>query len=107
MRLFSSQTYRTEAVGTQYRSPQLPAQHPPPDAMPVRDCKTKYAAGSVTRQYVHFRFRLRGDKRSYPFLNELVGTNQYLWNAALAQVKKSFSVDVSAGSRFIKNIFLQ
>lgn len=42
---------------------------------------------------------------SYPFLNELVGTNQYLWNAALAQVKKSFSVDVSAGSRFIKNIF--
>ncbi len=62
MRLFSGQTYRTEAIGTQDRYPQLPAQHPSPDAMPVRDCKTEYAEGSVTRQYVDICFLLRGDK---------------------------------------------
>lgn len=37
------------------------------------------------RSYVNIRYRLRGTRKVYQFLNELAGANRYLWNAALAQ----------------------
>ena len=58
--------------------------------MPVKDCKTKSPAGSRTRQHVTIRFRLRGDKKTCRFLNELAGVNRYLWNAALAKAKEDY-----------------
>ncbi len=36
------------------------------------------------------RFRLRGDKKTCRFLNELAGVNRYLWNAALAKAKDDY-----------------
>lgn len=43
------------------------------------------------RSYVSVRFRLRGKRKIYRFLNELAGANRYLWNAALAQCRKDYA----------------
>ncbi len=58
------------------------------DTMPVRDLKKEGTNGS--RSQVTIRFRIRGNKESYPFLNELAGANRYLWNAGLAHLKTQY-----------------
>ena len=54
--------------------------------MPVRGSKEK----DRKRSYVNIRFRLRGNRKVYRFLNELAGANRYLWNHALAQAKQDY-----------------
>ncbi len=56
------------------------------DTMSVRDLKKEGTDGS--RSQVTIRFRIRGNKKIYPFLNELAGANRYLWNTAVAHLKK-------------------
>ena len=63
--------------------------------MPVRDLKKEGTDGS--RSQVTIRFRIRGNKESYPFLNELAGANRYLWNAGLAHLKNPVR-----GNRYIR-----
>lgn len=50
----------------------------------------KRSVRSPLRSYVNMRFRLRGKRKVYRFLNQLAGANRYLWNAALAQCKKDY-----------------
>lgn len=54
--------------------------------MHVAACKT----GTPIRSYVTVRYRLRGKKVVYKYLNELAGANRYLWNAALGHIKKEY-----------------
>lgn len=57
------------------------------DTMPVEVSKK----GLTKRSYISVRFRLRGKRKTYRFLNELAGANRYLWNAALAQCRKDYA----------------
>ena len=54
--------------------------------MPVGGSKKK----DRKRSYVNIRFRLRGNRKVYRFLNGLAGANRYLWNHALAQAKQDY-----------------
>lgn len=54
--------------------------------MPEGDSKQQ----TNKRSYVNIRYRLRGTRKVYQFLNELAGANRYLWNAALAQCQKDY-----------------
>ncbi len=56
--------------------------------MPVKALKKKTKDGS--RSQVTIRFRIRGSKRSYQFLNGLAGANRYLWNASVAHLSKQY-----------------
>lgn len=56
------------------------------DAMPAEGLNSE----APKRSYVNIRFRLRGKRKAYCFLNQLAGANRYLWNAALAQCKKDY-----------------
>ena len=47
--------------------------------------------GSRKRSYINIRFRLRGTKKVYRFLNGFAGANRYLWNAALANTKNDYA----------------
>ena len=58
------------------------------DTMPVKALKKKINYGS--RSQVTIRFRIRGSKQSYRFLNGLAGANRYLWNAAVACLSKQY-----------------
>ncbi len=59
--------------------------------MPVKDGQTKPFTGSRTRQYVNLRFCLRGGRKACRFLNELAGTNRYLWNTALTKSRHDYA----------------
>ncbi len=58
---------------------------------PFKDYKTKLLVCSRTRQYADICFRLRGDRKTCRFLNELAGVNRYLWNAALANAREDYA----------------
>ena len=47
-------------------------------------------ANSQKRSYVNIRYRLRGKRKVYRYLNQLAGANRYLWNAALSQCEKDY-----------------
>ena len=59
--------------------------------MSVKDCKTKPSVGSGKRQHVTIRIRLRGNRKTRRFLNEVAGVNRYLWNASLAKAKEDYT----------------
>ena len=44
----------------------------------------------MSRGYITIRYRLRGDKRLYSFLNQLAGTNRYLWNQCIADLENQY-----------------
>ncbi|MCY4673052.1 MAG: transposase [Bacteroidetes bacterium] len=56
--------------------------------MPV-EAKTDIK-GSRKRAYVTVRYRLRGKRAVYQFLNELAGANRYLWNSTLGNTSKDY-----------------
>lgn len=65
--------------------------------MPVAACK----AGTPRRSYVTVRYRLRGKKAIYRYLNELAGANRYLWNAALAHIKEDFTETGKSNTSYV------
>ncbi len=56
--------------------------------MSAKALKKKNNYGS--RSQVTIRFRIRGSKKSYQFINGLAGANRYLWNAAVACLGKQY-----------------
>ena len=44
----------------------------------------------LERKYVSIRYRLRGDTKMYSYLNQLAGTNRYLWNHALGDLENQY-----------------
>ena len=44
----------------------------------------------MERKYITLRYRLRGDTKMYSHLNQLAGTNRYLWNHALSDLENQY-----------------
>ena len=44
----------------------------------------------MERKYVTVTYRLRGDTKTYSYLNQLAGTNRYLWNHALGDLENQY-----------------
>ena len=44
----------------------------------------------MERKYVTVTYRLRGDTKMYSYLNQLAGTNRYLWNQALGDLETQY-----------------
>ena len=44
----------------------------------------------MERKYVTVTYRLRGDTKMYIYLNQLAGTNRYLWNHALGDLENQY-----------------
>ena len=55
----------------------------------------------MMRQYVNIRYRLRGSRAMYRYLEELAGVNRYLWNHALGKIREDYESTGKSETSFI------